>query len=139
MLRIDLQQFANNKRPSITTPTLANTPSLTTIASVTTTTNTVAVTTTAANTITTSSIATQEQSKPIKANSINTSQPPSLVTSTLISLNSSSNGSQSALQQNHRSIITSSQLKCMYEILSDTNLRFLWFFFSFFLLLHLKV
>ncbi|XP_031631087.1 putative dual specificity tyrosine-phosphorylation-regulated kinase 3 homolog [Contarinia nasturtii] len=61
----------------------------------------------------TSTSSEQEQTKTSKANSI-TTQASSLVSPTPISLNSNSSIT-SALQQSHRSIITSSQMKCISD------------------------
>lgn len=66
--------------------------------------------TTTTSTTTTSTSSAQEQSKTSKASI--TTQASSLVSPTPISLNSTNSSITSALQQSHRSIITSSQMKC---------------------------
>lgn len=65
---------------------------------------------TTTSTTTTSTSSAQEQTKTSKASI--TTQASSLVSPTPISLNSTNSSITSALQQSHRSIITSSQMKC---------------------------
>ncbi|XP_055309846.1 dual specificity tyrosine-phosphorylation-regulated kinase 2 [Sitodiplosis mosellana] len=81
----------------------------TTVAETTMTASAVGTTTTT----TTSTSSAQEQTKTSKANI--TTQASSLVSPTPISLNNTNSNITSALQQSHRSIITSSQMKCISD------------------------
>lgn len=103
MLRIYQEQQLGIKRPSIASSTTAPTV----------TPNNASAMTAHTPSLTTTTNTSQEKSQAQQANSVSASPTTSLATQ-LLSLNSNSNtnGSQTATPQNHRSIITSSQLKC---------------------------